>query len=212
MFVVILFVCLFSCSLELGWLQVAEDLEKGKMVRKGKRARTIVFINWFVLLMLWANRGGSDPMESTEEMTITTKDVDDNNWEIEEMWSARAARLKCVVFNGRRWLHVFSLVCRRIRFHLSFSTSSNQSSSWTDKTEKKRETAGFFLSLDIVMFVFVFFSSFLCVGAHTGLQSNLAVRRFSTRRRLFFFLFFFLHKENTRMENRSCSAHTVYIL
>ena len=28
----------------------------------------------------------------------------------------------------------------------------------------------------------------------------------------FSFYFFFLHKENTRMENRSCSAHTVYIL
>ena len=45
--------------------------------------------------MLWANRGGSDPMESTEEMTITTKDVDDNNWDRRDLERARGTFELC---------------------------------------------------------------------------------------------------------------------
>jgi hypothetical protein len=58
--------------------------------------------------------------------------------------------------------HVFSPVCRRIRFHLSLSTSLNQSSSWT-KQKKKRETVEFCAAqISLCSFFLLFFLLALC--------------------------------------------------
>jgi hypothetical protein len=97
-------------------------------------------------------------------MTITTK-TRTTTIEIEEMGGC-SRHVWIVPFpTGGDDSHVFSPVCRRIRFHLSFSTSSNQSSSWTDKsrqTEKEEGNGGILCCSDIAVFFFLFFLLSLC--------------------------------------------------
>ena len=78
------------------------------------------------------------------------------------MWNVRATFELCRLQREEIDSHAFPPVCRRIRFHLSFSTSSNQSSSWTDKSRhiEKKEPAEFWAAqMSLFFFLPYFFFS-----------------------------------------------------
>jgi hypothetical protein len=219
MFVVILFVCLFS-FFGIGLTSSSGRFGRGKDGEKGKEAHTVVFINWFVLLMLGANRSSSDPMESTEEMTITTK-----TWtttiEIEEMWSARATFELCR-FQREEMTSMFFLlfVVASAFIHLFRHHQTNHRVGPINRVkQKKRETEEFCATQTSLCSFFPFFFFFSLCWRSRGTPEQFGRPAVFNARvdgyfSFFFFFpfFFFLHKENTRMENRSCKAHTVYIL
>jgi hypothetical protein len=111
--------------------------------------------------------------------------------------------------------HVFSPVCRRIRFHLSFSTSSNQSSSWTDKsrqTEKEEGNGGILCCSDIAVFFFLFFLLSLCWRSRGTLEQFGRPAVYYARVDGYFsFFLFFSTKKKIQGWKIGPAVHTLFI-